>query len=79
MMEKHRRLLALKCRICARSVKNDKRRKSAREYAETIRETWRVNVNLDSPNVHPPYICNRCYAKTTNIKDYSGQELDCVE
>lgn len=41
----------MKCRICARSVKNDKRRKAAREYSEIIREIWRVNVDLDSPNV----------------------------
>ena len=68
-MEEHTRLLEALCRICGVKLKGKERKAEVLKCANEIREIWKVSVLVDSPNVHPKYICMKCRMKYSN-KDY---------
>ena len=68
-MEEHTRLLETLYRICGVKLKGKERKAEVLKCANEIREIWKVSVLVDSPNVHPKYICMKCRVKCSN-KDY---------
>lgn len=68
-MEEHIRLLEALCRICGRFIKGKERKEEVVKHAEEIQKIWKVSVLVDSPNVHPRFICMKCRVKCSN-KDY---------
>ena len=60
-MDLHKQRLASVCSICAvKDVLENLRSVHAVNFSEAIIIISGVNVLLDSPNVHPPYMCYCC-------------------
>ena len=68
-MEKHIRLLETFCRVCGEKIKEKERKEDVAKYANQIEQIWKVSVLVDSPNVHPRFICIKCRVKCSN-KEY---------
>ena len=67
-MEVHANNLVALCRICGE--KKDQRQKAdALQFQQEISSIWKVLILVDSPNVHPPCICVKCWLICSN-KDY---------
>ena len=39
---------------------------------EKVAKFWRVNVDMDNPDVHPQKLCGKCYTKATGHRYLDG-------
>ena len=72
-MEEHTRLLEALCRIC-RKKKGEERKEDVAKYAEEIKQIWVVSVLVASPNVHPRFICMKCWVRCSS-RDYLAGKI----
>ena len=59
-MEKHSERLQALCRICGKKINDHTRKIEASRLATEVSQIWQVSVLLDSPNVHPSFVCVKC-------------------
>ena len=59
-MEVHRARLEALCRICGQKIKDHKRKVAASKLTTEVNRIWQVSVLVDSPNVHPSFVCVKC-------------------
>ena len=72
-MDKHLETLRVCCRLCAKKlVKREKKRKT-QHLQQQIFKLLGQNVHLDSPDVHPQFVCNSCRAVCSNAYYRSGE------
>lgn len=62
-------MLEALCCICGEKTKGNERKEDVTKYADEVKQIWNVSVLVDSPNVHPRFICMKCRVKCSN-KDY---------
>lgn len=71
-MEEHTRQLDVFCQIRGEQIKGKERKEDVTKYADEIKQIWEVSVLVDSPNVHPRYICMKCRVKCSNKEYLAG-------
>ena len=59
-MEWHQEKLLSLCRICGAKIKDHKRKVHASKLSDEVTKVWQVSVLVDSPSVHPSFICVKC-------------------
>ena len=62
--EMHKANLSKLCRVCIGRITNNTKTKrfyKCSEYVDSIQSCFGVNTALDSPNIHPENICQKCY------------------
>jgi len=69
IMEEHIGLLETLCRICGKKTKGNEWTEKVAKYANEIKQIWDLSVLVDSPSVHPRFICMKCRVECSS-KDY---------
>ena len=59
-MELHSERLLDLCQICGDKIKDYKRKVKASTLSAELNKVWEVSALLDSPSVHPCFICVKC-------------------
>ena len=76
-MEVHHKIIENSCRICGANLQvKGKRKTKCNLFQQQISQLWQQNVALDSPDVHPMYMCNKCRSLCANARYLRG-ELRC--
>ena len=66
IMEEHRRLLSLLCRICQSQVGRYKY--AIKDHIEHLNKMFAMKFEEDSSEVHPPSMCLKCKALVGNYR-----------
>ena len=72
-VDKHLEKLKACCRVCAKKLGKGARKTNAKYLQNDIFVLWGQNVALDSPHVHPQFVCNSCRAICANTRYKSGE------
>ena len=72
-VDKHLEKLKACCRVCAKKLGKGARKTNAKYLQNDIFVLWGQNVALDSPHVHPQFVCNSCRAICANNRYKSGE------
>ena len=76
-MEKHREMLLKLCRLCGQKIALDEHYTSVKlalDYKEIIKLGYNIDLNEDHPEIHPTYLCHKCYMKVYYISRQSTDE-----
>lgn len=77
MTDEHTQLLRSLCRACGQRVQRPKKKDPVHESTKHsgILHTLGVDVEHDQPVVHPPSVCNRCYAAALRSSAAAKREV----
>ena len=76
-MEVHYQIIENSFRICGANLQVKGKRKTKRYlFQQKVSKLWQQNVALDSPDVHPLHMCNKCRSLCANAHYLHG-ELRC--
>lgn len=82
-MEWHQEKLLALCRICGLKIKDHKRKVHASKLSAEVNKVWQVSFLVDSPSVHPSFICVKCgqtgFAPMFNMRPFTSkyQLIEC--
>ena len=72
-MDDHKRELVKLCRICGKNIPRGAKRWEKQKKRDLVLSCYTVDIASDSDDIHPPTICNGCYARMSRLSVSRGK------